>query len=168
MKKKLKPEPLDRSGLISRATALLGRRDYSRQELFRKLSPLTESPIVLNEVLDYLSELGWQSDQRFTRQMVSSSVRRGRGPMRVSRELSAKGIDQELVVSALEATTESDWYEAAMAEAAKKLRTLRVPFNEAKPRLYRFLMYRGYTSDIILTVLNETEKAAQSSEEEQS
>ena len=160
MKKKLKPEPLDRSGLISRATALLGRRDYSRQELFRKLSPLAESADVLNEVLSYLTELGWQSDQRFTRQMVSSSVRRGRGPLRVSRELSSKGIDQEMAAAALENTDESEWYDVAMAEAAKKMRSLKVSLPEARPKLYRFLVYRGYTSDIIQRVLRDTEYAA--------
>lgn len=166
MKKKQKPEPLDRSGLIARATALLGRRDYSRQELFRKLSPLTESPDVLNEVLNYLSELGWQSDQRFTRQMVSSSVRRGRGPMRVLRDLSAKGIDQDMVNASLAETTEADWYEAAFAEAGKKLRTMKLPFSEASPKLYRFLMYRGYTPDIIQKVIRELKSGLASPEDE--
>ncbi|MAR00406.1 MAG: hypothetical protein CMI00_14705 [Oceanospirillaceae bacterium] len=155
MKKKLKPDPLDRSDLINRATALLGRRDYSRQELWRKLSPLAESTETLNEVLDYLATLGWQSDQRFTSQLVNSLVRRGRGPLRISRDLSGKGIDQSMAEEAIGQTDEISWYEAARAEAVKKLRTLKLPLSEARPKLYRFLLYRGFTPDIIQSVLQD-------------
>ena len=155
MKKKPKPEPLDRSGLISRATALLGRRDHSRHELFRKLAPLADSEETLNEVLDYLVELGWQSDVRFSEQLVRSAIRRGHGPMRAKRDLSQKGVGQSLSEAALADTEHEAWLESARAEASKKLRMIAKPLNEAYPRLYRFLMYRGYTPDTIQRVLDD-------------
>lgn len=155
MKKKQKPEPLDRSGLISRATAFLGRRDYSRKELFRKLAPLADSEETLNDVLDYLVELGWQSDARFSEQLVRSAIRRGHGPLRAKRDLSQKGVHQNLMDTVLSETEEHEWREAAKAEASKKLRLIAKPFNEAYPRLYRFLIYRGYTPDTIQRVLDD-------------
>lgn len=155
MKKKPKPDPLDRSGLLARATALLGRRDYSRQELFRKLAPLADTEETLIHVLDELAEFGWQSDARFTEQLVRSAVRRGHGPLRARRDLNQKGVHQSLSETALAETDQDEWRRAAKAEASKKLRLLGKPFPEAYPRLYRFLMYRGYTPDTIQSVLDD-------------
>jgi regulatory protein len=62
------------AALRVRAIAALTRREFSRSELFKKLSPLAASPEHVNQVLDGLIQEGLLSDERF-----AGSVSRLRG-----------------------------------------------------------------------------------------
>ena len=61
------------------AMRLLARRDYSRLELWRKLSKRGEEGIV-NAVLDALADKDYQSDQRFADLLVRSRISALYGP----------------------------------------------------------------------------------------
>ncbi|MEN3811282.1 recombinase RecX, partial [Chromobacterium piscinae] len=58
--------------LKARAAELLSRREYTRQELVRRLAPFADSEDELNAALDELAAADWQSDDRFARQFASS------------------------------------------------------------------------------------------------
>ncbi|MDF1763364.1 MAG: regulatory protein RecX, partial [Oleibacter sp.] len=116
--KKSTPDLLDRKGLQTAAVDLLSRRDYSRQELWRKLSPKAESSESLESVLSDLSERQWQSDERFASMFVRSRSSRGVGPRRLSQELRHKGVSEDITGHAIE-EAEIDWYSQAL-EAAEK------------------------------------------------
>jgi len=150
--KKQKLDPLDRAALMRVAVDLLSRREYSRHELWRKLSPKAADVGDLESVLTDLSERHWQSDERFSASFLRSRVARGHGPVRVRQALKEKGIKDELVRQSLE-TCEQDWYQLAMDVAAKKLAGLKGEPLEIKAKLYRFLAYRGFSSDQIQTVI---------------
>lgn len=146
--KKQKPELLERSGLKHAAVDLLSRRDYSRRELQRKLSPRSLSEDDVDVVLDELAENNWQSDERFASMYLRSRASRGLGPLRLRQELREKGIADGLVELTFE-ESDADWYEMAIEVARKKLQSLG-PFSpEVKAKLWRFLSYRGFNSDQI-------------------
>ena len=151
--KKPKPEPLDQSGLKHAAVDLLSRRDYSRHELWRKLSPKATSADDLEQVLDELAESKWQSDERFASMFVRSRASRGVGPMRLKQELKEKGVDGQTVSSAFE-ESEENWHEKALEVAQRKARSIGIDSPDFKAKLWRFLSYRGFSSDQISSAID--------------
>jgi regulatory protein len=150
--KKPKPDPLDRAALMRVAVDLLSRREHSRQELWRKLSPRAADAADVDSVLTDLSERHWQSDERFSESFLRSRVARGHGPVRVRQALREKGIKDELVKQSLDAC-DQDWYQLASDVAAKKRANLKGEPEELKAKLYRFLAYRGFSLDQIQAVI---------------
>lgn len=156
---KSKPDPfstegLSRKELFSAAVDLLSRRDYSRRELWRKLSPKAASAEDLESVLSELSERHWQSDERFGASYLRSRSSRGVGPVRLRQELQQKGLDSELTSELME-TCPNDWFETAFAAARKKRSTLADDDPKLSEKLYRFLAYRGFTGDVIRKVIEQ-------------
>ncbi len=152
--KKSKPEPLDRSALKHAAVDLLSRRDYSRQELWRKLSPKAASADDLDNVLNELSDNSWQSDERFGAMYLRSRTSRGLGPVRLRQELRMKGLDDDLTRDLMEQQSQ-DWQGLATEVAQKKWSALKADDPRRFEKLYRFLAYRGFPSDVIRSVMEQ-------------
>lgn len=146
--KKQKPDPLDRSALMHSAVDLLSRRDYSRQELWRKLSPKAASADDLESVLNDLVERNWQSDERFAAMYLRARSNRGVGPLRLKQELQHKGVSRDLTSDAME-QSDADWTKNAIEVARKKASSIGLDHPQLKPKLWRFLTYRGFSSDVV-------------------
>jgi regulatory protein len=97
-----------------KATALryLARREYSRLELFRKLSQKYVSGSDIQSVLGQLQEQGYQSDDRFTEMFIRTKVRAGNGPFKIKIELREKGICESTALSAFDRQS-IDWLQIA-------------------------------------------------------
>ncbi len=135
------------------AINLLARREYSRAEIWRKLSPRVEESSLLERALDSLQEAGYQSDERFAEVFTRSRLGSGYGAMRVRQELRQKGIASELVEQALE-VEEADGYTQALDACRRR-------FGEAPPdnpkeyaRRMRFLVNRGFGFDEAKKAIN--------------
>lgn len=115
MRKKSKPEPVDRSTpeyVREVALRLLVRREHSLKELMWKLEG-RELPLeVVADVVNRLAEEGLQSDVRFAEIYVRSRADRGYGPRRLRAELRERGVDDTLIEKSL-AEAEIDWQEQA-------------------------------------------------------
>jgi regulatory protein len=137
--------------LRERALGYLARREYSRQELARKLASYTEDGDEIAAVLDDFQKRGWLSDERFSEQVVQS--RKGRyGSLKVAYELRQKGISDSLTEKAV-ATMAQDELENARAVWQKKFGE--APKNrEEWAKQARFLQGRGFGFDTIKRVLN--------------
>lgn len=146
--KKQKPDPLDRAALMHSAVDLLSRRDYSRQELWRKLSPKAASADDLESVLNNLAERNWQSDERFAAMYLRARSNRGVGPLRLKQELKQKGVSGDLTSEAME-QSDANWTQNAIEVAQKKARSVGFDHPQLKPKLWRFLAYRGFAGDVI-------------------
>ena len=149
--KKSRPEP----GLRARALRLLARREHSRLELERKLSPHAESAEELANLLDDLVRRGWLSERRVIEQVVHA--RRGKlGSRRIRQELLDKGIAAELVAEVVVQLKGGD-VEAARALWQKKFGSL--PRDAAgRARQIRFMQGRGFGLEVILKVMKRGEK----------
>ena len=168
------PQPLSLRG---RALRLLGRREFSRQELERKLRPYVtatgaddaanasaddradealhaSNPAELEALLDDLTERGWLSDARYAEALVRK--RTGNFARRsIAQELKRAGVDEEVTAAALTQNPESDpdeAFAAALALCQRKFR--RAPTDQKeKARQLRFLQSRGYSIGLGLRVL---------------
>lgn len=138
--------------LKARAVSLLSRREYSRSELLRKLSPHAESPEVLDALLEALSKEGWQSDER----VIQSVLHRKapiHGSLRIAQELKQKGMSDSQI-GEIRSKLKNTEFERAQAIWKKKFGMSEIaPSTAEYARQGRFLATRGFSHDIIRRVL---------------
>jgi regulatory protein len=150
--KSLKPK-LTRVELKQAALGLLALRDHTRHELTQKLSSKAENPEELLAVIDDMTELGYQSDSRFTAAFLHSRSQRF-GPNRLKQELHHKGIKTTESTEAL-VTLDKDWCAQACAVLQKKYPNLDAQDLKQKAKAYRFLASRGFTAEHIRYAFNQ-------------
>jgi regulatory protein len=104
---------------LSAAVGLLARRSHSQAELRRKLGRRGYDQAEVDAALARLVERGLQSDRAFAEAHV---LRRSRslGPLALSAELTARGVDRDLADGAMAGFT-SDNQLAAAVSLAKRL-----------------------------------------------
>ncbi|GAA6135198.1 regulatory protein RecX [Oceaniserpentilla sp. 4NH20-0058] len=146
---------LDEKGLRHKAIELLARREYSYGELEAKLLPVSQSEDLLYKVLDWLVEMGLQSDERFTEMFIRSKYLGGYGQVRISLELKQKHIRSELIEWHFEdLASELDWQSEVLNLIEKKTKSLDLSELKDKNKLMGFLQRRGFTLNQIYTALD--------------
>jgi regulatory protein len=139
--------------LRGRALRLLGRREFSRQELEKRLRGYVDpdNPAELDTLLDDLAERGWLSDARYADAVVRK--RTGQFARRsIAQELKRAGVDEAVTAAALAEVDPDQEFAAALALCRRKFR--RAPADQKeKARQIRFLQSRGYSLSLALRVL---------------
>jgi regulatory protein len=132
--------------------ALLARRDFAAVELGAKLLRSGFEDAVVQSVVTELGERGLVDDRRFAQHFVVYHAGRGRGPLRIRRELTTLGLDGALVDGALGSGV-VDWAQRA-DEVRRQKFGARLPATwPEKARQARFLQYRGFSPDHIRSAL---------------
>lgn len=136
------------------AMRLLARREHGARELADKLVQKGYNRQESNEAIAECQRLGFQSDLRFVEAVCHVRIRQGCGPLKISQELQAKHLDPELVNEIL-AREEDNWLTHALAVWHKKYKKQdQVSFAELQKQ-QRFLLYRGFPTDVITRVMKE-------------
>lgn len=134
------------------ALRLLARREHGAHELADKLTQKGYKSQEINEAISECIRLGYQSDQRFAASFCQTRIRQGYGPLKIRQELQARHLEQELIHEVL-AQEQDNWESHALAVWHKKYKGQEVlPFTEVQKR-QRFLLYRGFPTDIITSVI---------------
>lgn len=140
-------EPLENeSEVIEAITRLLARREYSQQELRRRLESRVSDAALLEKALERLVELGYQSDQRCALMLARQRLGQGYGERRIRQDLYERGIDRELVEQAL-GELEVDWFAQARAQAVRRFGESAPADAREKARRMRHLLGRGFGYD---------------------
>ena len=134
--------------LRARALRLLARREHSRAELARKLAPHAESPQAIEAVLDLLLSKKQQSDERFASERARVLSRKY-GAARIRQDLKARGVSKEII----DGVSRSGEIEVARAILQRKYRAPATT-PEERARRARFLQSRGFSFDIIRSLLS--------------
>ena len=87
--------------LRERALAMLARREHTRAEMTRKLSPHSESPEQVEQLLDALVARGWLSETRFAESRANALARKF-GSRKIEYDLRSRGVSAEVVEHAVE------------------------------------------------------------------
>ncbi|WP_175978356.1 recombination regulator RecX [Burkholderia sp. BCC1047] len=136
--------------LKGRALGYLSRREYSRAELARKLTPYVGEDESVDPVLDALEKEGWLSDARFAESLVHRRASRV-GVARIVSELKRHAVGDSLVEEVNAQLRETEWTRA-QAVWRKKFGALpQTPAERAKQA--RFLAARGFSSATIVKLL---------------
>jgi regulatory protein len=141
--------------LRARALAMLARREHTRQELERKLAPLTENPREIPDLLDDFERRGWLSESRVVEQVLAARRRRF-GARRIAQELREKGVSDAAIAGAQLELKESE-FAAARAVWRKKFGVVPVDARD-KARQMRFLQGRGFSLEMIRRLLRDVEE----------
>ncbi len=140
------------ASLRARALGLLARREYSKQELARRLLQYTEDPGEIPPLLEDFEQRGWLSEKRVVEQVMASRRRRF-GTQKITQELRQKGLSDDAIAGARESL------KAGELDAAREVWRRKFPAPPAnakdKARQMRFLQGRGFSLDIIRRLLRD-------------
>jgi regulatory protein len=139
------------------ALRLLGRRDYTAKELREKLEQRGHPRHDIDGALAGLAADGLQSDERAAAAYLRTASRvRGRGRLRIARELEARGVDRS-IVQRLTADLGADDEAAAIASVLRRRRWPAEPTLAERRRMYRHLLGRGFSADAVARALRHRE-----------
>jgi regulatory protein len=138
------------------ALNLLGRRELSVAQMRDRLADREHGPEEIDEAIGRLLETGALDDRRVAGAYARTASKvKGRGRLRVTRELQAMGIARDVIADAV-AEVFGDLDERALIQRAidKKLRGGRKPSTrQERARLYQFLMRQGFTPAAVVAAL---------------
>jgi regulatory protein len=134
--------------LKARALRYLARREHSRAELARKLSPYAESEETLEGLLRELESRKQLSNERFA-EVRAHWLARKYGAAKIRQDLKAKGISDEV---SSRIVSEQDDIPRAKAILERKYRGAATTHKERAKRA-RFLQSRGFSYDTIRSVV---------------
>ena len=127
---------------------LLAMRDHSRAELKRKLSRRGHSDEALEAALRQVAESYGQDDLKFARSYVRMRAPT-RGPLAISAELAARGVDRQKIEIALEAYPEPDQLRNAVRIAVRMYGRLPGGESDLAGRIGARLARRGFSTSIV-------------------
>ena len=133
-------------------------RDRSTMEIRDHLTKKGFSTPTIQSTVLYLTENNYLNDGRFVENWALSRIRGKKfGKFRVQQELAKKGLPQELVEEQLEKVYgEVDEMELARQCAQIRWNTIKDPdIEKNKRRLAQYLQRRGFSSDIVFSVLKQ-------------
>ena len=105
-----------------RALRILGSRNYSEQEMYKRLVSKGEAEEDAAETVKWLVELGYIDDSSYATLIVSHYIHKGYGEARVKEELFKRGIPRDLWDEKLAVLNDSQTNDAAFEFLSKKLR----------------------------------------------
>ncbi len=144
----------EKISLKGRALRYLSAREHSRLELAQKLKSHEETPGELDQVLDELEAKGFIDAQRVIDSVVYRRAARW-GASRVRQELQAKGLSGEAADAVETALAHLKDTELARAHALWQRRFEGVsPDLAARAKQTRFLLTRGFSSDVVRRVVS--------------
>ncbi len=150
--------------LMAASIRFVSYRPRSRKEItdfiVRKLKTgHTTAPLVIRKVLERLTELKYVDDVVFASWWVNQRTgRKPKGARVIHQELLQKGIPPEIIDEAIRAVMKDERSEQTLAKAAaeKKLSIWsRLPLPEQKHKLIQYLLRRGFTSEVIRSVVDD-------------
>lgn len=157
------------SSLLDRALGLLTRRDHSISELRRKLAtppvsrrnfkktatPSRTEPDItaadIDKVIAYCQDNDWLDDARFARRYVTGRSKKGYGEQKIRMELMQKGIERDVIDAAFD-EAQIDRAAQALEVAGKKFGLPLPSDREAKIKVQRYLLSRGFSFDEIRSI----------------
>ena len=146
----------DRPSAYLDALHLLSRRAYSVTECRDRLHAREHPDDAIDAAIERLLETGGLDDKRLAQSFARTAVEtKGRGRLRIVRELLARGVDKEIAAEAVaEVFGEKDERSLVARALQKKLRGRPRPADAAEyARLYQYLMRQGFTPAVVVASL---------------
>ncbi|NNM83401.1 MAG: regulatory protein RecX [Burkholderiales bacterium] len=137
-----------------RALRFLARREYSKTELFERLTREGCEPDAVREVLAELEKEGLLSDERYVEQILNARIGRY-GRQHILKELSEKGISHELAGRAREKIDEAE--QDALKSVWERKFGKKPQDRKELAKQVRFLQGRGFSLDEIFRVIENIE-----------
>ncbi len=127
---------------------LLARKRYTRHELIKKMEDKGFSNA--EAVCERLSELGFIDDAEFARAYVSDAAKiSGKGARLIRMELKRKGIEDDVIINALDGFDNSD----SLTRLVEKKFKGKTPDRKTAASVFAACMRKGYNADEIKSAI---------------
>jgi len=141
------------------ALRLLGRRDYTRAELTERLTRRGYPADEVEAALQRLTGEGLVDDRRVAAAFIRVASRvKGRGRIRIARDLEARGVDAAIIQECLDALPEDEDQDAIQRLLDRRNLPARLSLADRR-RLFQQLLRRGFPSDAIARALRDRGQA---------
>jgi len=144
------------------AYRLLTRRDYSEQELSTKLLVKGFTEEAVFRTIFRLKEQNYLNDTRLAADQIERLHAQRFGPDGIRAKLSQKGFSSQTIEHALSANEAMDSCASARQLLASRFSADALKQPQAYARAFRLLLRRGYSQDVVESVMGsapaETEK----------
>jgi regulatory protein len=141
-----------------KALYFLGRREYSRFELQKKLEDkFSENVSCIQEIISEFETKNWISDIRYTEEFVREKSQYSKwGPIKITQRLQEKGIEKEITVLILEKIFPEEMQREVVMQLAKEKWQLlhKKTTTKRKVAVQRFLLSRGFSFHVVLDIMN--------------
>jgi regulatory protein len=132
---------------------LLSRRDYTTHELRTKLIGRGYDEAAIGPLLDDLTASRLIDDRRVASAHVHTATAiKGRGRLRISRELAARGLPKDIVSEALTSVEQPDEIGAIRQILVRKKWPVSPSLSDRR-RMFQHLLRRGFPADTIRKAL---------------
>jgi regulatory protein len=137
------------------ALHMLARRELSAKQLRERLIHREHDRAEIDRAIEHLLEAGSLDDSRVARAYVETALKvKGRGRLRIQRELQEMGIDKEVAGEALAAVFGAvDERTLVRTALQKKLRGKKIATPADYARVYQFLMRQGFSPGAVNAAL---------------
>ena len=139
--------------ILQKSIGLLSRREHSSKELMQKLMQRGFLLAEIEPVLIFLTNKNYLSDIRAAESIFRNRVNRGYGWLYINNEMNQKGISTD-IIDAIYQEQDIDWYQQVLLTYQKKFTNNEINDLTEKAKRMRFLQYRGFSMDEIMSVLN--------------
>ena len=129
---------------------MLARREHTRAEMARRLSPHSESPEQIELLLDALVARGWLSEARFAESRANTLAGKF-GSRKIEHDLRSRGVSAEVVEQTVE-RAQAQELERCRAAWQRKFGVLPQSAAE-RGRQMRFLAARGFSAEAVRQIL---------------
>ncbi|NLO94039.1 MAG: regulatory protein RecX [Clostridiaceae bacterium] len=138
-----------------RGVRFLTFKDRSVHELLKKLVDAGFDEDVAQKATEELKTIGYLDDNRYAMRYLTERIRtKALSKRSLEYELKNKGINQEIIRKSL-SEFEIDDYEVALREAKRKFGKYNIHDKKVEQRVYRFLLHRGFSYEIVNKVIRE-------------
>lgn len=124
-------------------TRYLAQREHGFNEILNKLVQKGFANDLILSELESVKERGWQSDERYAKQLIQRRLDRGYGLQYILGETRTKGVSSDVVRSIL-ADIEPDWFELAKEAAERKFGEKPISDRKDYTKRCNFLRNRGF------------------------
>jgi len=151
---------------LDTAVASLAARPRTVREVDARLEQAGYDEAVRERVVARLTEEGYLNDAEFADRWAASRSSRALGARRIAGELQKKGVDRDIIASALSQVDEEEQLRAATAHAEKLLaRTCGKDARDARRKVEAALARRGYNWDVVRDATKDAVKRAGADED---
>ena len=133
--------------------SLVAKKEYTRHQLREKVLKRHDTLDVeaLEEILNDSESQGFFSDMRFAGIYVRQSIGKGGGPLKIKQKLWEKGVDKDVASQAIEEEYDTDLQRETALEVLRR----KISPKASKDKLMRYLMGKGFSSQIVYSVADE-------------
>ncbi len=139
-----------------RAMGLLQKREYTVEELRRKLKQGFYPEDVIEEALSYVASYRYTDDLRYAEDYITSQADK-KSRRRIEQDLMAKGIDRETLLEAWQRWQDKGGFQDEQEQIRKLLCKRQYDPEKAdvreRQKTYAFLMRRGFSQEAVSRAL---------------